>query len=145
MKQLFLEFYNGLHSHEKKVFWFGSIAFTIGFIILINVLIPPSWRGWQETHGELIGSESMKGGLFGGGSTVFYLQYTPENGEIQRGTFRVSPIILSTMKTIRVFYQKNEPTVFYVHNPTYLAIALTMVIFGGGVLLTFFLYFRDRR
>lgn len=144
MKQIFYAFYKALSGHEKKTFWFGCITFAIGFVMLIEALIPPSWRGWQETEGQLIGSENVQRGLFSGSSTTFFIQYSPENGEILKGTFRVSPVILSTMHTIRVFYQKNEPTVFYVHNPTQLVIALTMTVFGTGVLLTFFLYNRDR-
>lgn len=145
MKQIFQAFYQGLSNHEKKTFWFGCITFVIGFVMLITALIPPSWLGWQETEGKLTGSENVQKGLFSGGSTTFSIQYSPENGEILKGTFRVSPIILNTMHTIRVFYQKSEPTVFYVHNPTQLVIAFTMTVFGGGVLLTFFLYNRDRQ
>jgi hypothetical protein len=144
MKQIFLTFYHALSSHEKKTFWFGSIVFTIGSILLLNVLRPPSWWGWQETKGELVSTQRMDFGQFSGGSTVLGVQYFAEDGSMRKGEFSISPIILSTMKTIRVFYQKNDPSVFYVHNPTLLIIALTMVIFGSGVLLTFYLYYRDR-
>ncbi len=144
-KEYFNTFYRALSSHEKNTFWFGSITFAIGFLLLIKVLIPPSWSGWAETQGELLGAESMKTGQFGAGTTVFLLQYTPQNGEVLQGTFKISPIILSTMKTIRVFYQKTTPSVFYVHNPTWSVIAVTMTLFGGGVLVAFFLYNRDKQ
>ena len=144
MKRVFLEFYNALRKHEKQTFWFGSIVFTIGFIMLLDVLRPPSWWGWQETTGELIGMENVQGGLFSGSTTTFLIQYMSEDGQIRQGTFAISPIILSTMKTIRVFYQKETPSVFYVHNPTRGVIALAMVVFGASVLLAFYLYYRDR-
>ena len=145
MKQLFLTFYNALNVNEKRTFWYGSIAFTIGFIMLTDALIPPSWRGFQETQGEILGIENAPSGAFSGGSTTYLLQYQPQNGQILRGTFRISPIILTAMGRIRVFYKSHEPTFFYVHNPTLLVIASTMVIFGGGVLVTFFMYYRDGR
>lgn len=143
MKQTLQAFYQTLSSHEKQTFWFGSITFTLGFVMLIYVLIPPSWQGWQETQGQLVSAEMVANGQFSGGTTSLMIQYSPENGPILRGTLEISPIILSTMKTIRVFYQKDEPTVFYVHNPTLLVVAATMTIFGSCVLVAFFLYNRD--
>ena len=144
MKEQFRAFYNALNITEKRAFWYGSIAFIIGFIMLTDALTPPSWRGFQETQGEILSIETLPTGQFSGGSTTYLLQYTPENGQILRGTFRMSPIILTALGRIRVFYKKQEPTFFYVHNPTVLVIALTMVVFGGGILVTFFLYNRDR-
>lgn len=144
MKQHFLTFYNTLGKNEKKTFWFGSLVFTIGFTLLLNVLYPPHWSGWQETTGHIISAQNMQTGLFSGGRTLFLIEYMPEDGTMQQGTFPISPIILSTMKTIRVFYQKDTPSVFYVHNPTVLILGLTALIFGSGVLLSFYLYNRDR-
>jgi hypothetical protein len=145
MKQIFLQFYSTLLHTEKKTFWFGSVVFTIGFLLLVDVMRPPSWWGWQEAKGELVSTQSMDAGQFSGGSTVMGVQYYSEDGNVRKGEINISPIILSTMKTIRVFYQKHDPSVFYVHNPTRLIIALTMVIFGLGVLTAFYLYYRDRR
>ncbi len=144
LKQLFLSFYKTLGNNEKKTFWFSSLTFTIGFIMLLNVLRPPSWSGWQETKGHIISSQNMRTGLFSGGRTIFLIEYMPENGTLQQGTYPISPIVLSTMKTIRVFYQKGTPSVFYVYNPTVLIIALTALIFGACVLLSFYLYNKDR-
>ncbi len=144
MKQLFQQFYNVLSRHERQTFWFGSVTFVIGFILLLDVLRPPSWSGWKETKGELVSVQNMDMGQFSGGKTVLGVLYTPENGQPQKGEFSLSPIILSTMKTIRVFYQKDTPSVFYVYNPTLKVIALTMTVFGATVLLAFYLYNRDR-
>lgn len=144
IKQHFLTFYNTLGNNEKKTFWLGSITFSIGFIMLLEVLRPPIWSGWQETSGQIISAQNMQTGLFSGGRTLFLIEYMPEDGTMRQGTFPLSPIILSTMKTIRVFYQKDTPSVFYVYNPTVLILAFTALIFGTGVLLSFYLYDRDR-
>lgn len=139
IKQHFITFYNTLGNNEKKTFWFSSIVFTIGLTLLLNVLYPPNWSGWQETTGHIINAQNIQAGMFSGGRTVFLIEYMPEDGIIRQGTFAMSPIILSTMKTIRVFYHKDTPSVFYVYNPTILIIALTAFIFGTGVLLSFYL------
>ena len=145
MTQIILDFYRVLEGNEKKAFWFGGLTFAIGFIMLLDVLRPPSWWGWQETKGYIIEAQKMpKEGLFSSGSINLLIQYTPEDGSVQKGTFKISPVILSTMKGIRVFYQKDNPSVFYVHNPSRLVIALTITIFGIGVLFSFYLYYRDR-
>ncbi|MBL7813689.1 MAG: hypothetical protein JNL70_01700 [Saprospiraceae bacterium] len=143
-KTFFQEFYKALSGNEKKTFGFGVMVFVIGFVLLLDCLRPPSWWGWQETVGELVGTEGIQSGQFSGGSTNFVIQYYSADGQKRLGTFHLSPIILNTMKTIRVFYQKNDPSVFYVHNPTRLVIAVTMTLFGAAVLLTFYLYNRDR-
>ncbi len=144
MKKAFLAFYHTLDKLEKRNFWFGSITFIIGLAFLLEVICPPSWRGWQETTGEITAAQNLSKGLFSGGTMLFSLKYSPHNGAPLEGTFTMSPIILSTIKSIRVFYQKDNPSIFYVHNPTRLIISLTVTILGGGLLLSYYLYYRDR-
>jgi hypothetical protein len=144
MKKVFLDFYNTLDKLEKRNFWLGSFTFIIGLVFLIEVLIPASWRGWQETRGEITAAQNVSKGLFSGGTMLFSLRYIPQDGSAREGTFTMSPIILSTMKQIRVFYQKDNPTVFYVYNPTRLTLSLLATVLGGGLLLAYFLYYRDR-
>ncbi len=145
MKRLLIEFYNALGGNEKKVFWFGAIVFSIGFILLIDVLKPPSWFGWKETTGTILQAQGAKAGIFSGGSTTFLIQYQTLEGETIEGTYKISPLILRTMTGLRVFYKANNPTEFYLHNPTKLTIALTCLIFGSVVSLSFYLYYRDKQ
>jgi hypothetical protein len=144
MKQLFLEFYNTLSITEKRNFIFGTLLFSIGMGIMLYVLFPPSWNNWEETTGDLISAQSLSKGAFSGGTTLYTLRFSTQQGEIKEGTFTMSPIVLSTMKRIRVFYKQDNATVFYVHNPTTLVIGLAMVLLGGGLLLTYGLYYRDK-
>jgi hypothetical protein len=144
MKKAFLDFYNTLDKLEQRNFWLGSITFIIGFAFLIEVLLPASWRGWQETKGEIVAAQNVSKGLFSGGAMLFSLKYSPQNELPREGTFTMSPIILSTMKSIRVFYKKNNPSVFYVYNPTRLTLSLLATILGGGLLLAYYIYYRDR-
>lgn len=145
MKRLLIEFYNALGGNEKKVFWFGAIVFTIGFVMLIDVLKPPSWFGWQETTGNIIGAQGARGGIFSGGSTTFMMRFETLEGQTIEGTFKASPLILKAMTGLRVFYKTKNPSEFYVHNPTKLVLALSSLIFGAVVILSFYLYYRDKQ
>lgn len=145
MKQLFLEFYKALAANEKKVFWFGGIVWSVGFFMLINILIPPKWLGWQETTGDIVGVQSAKGGMFSGGSTTFVIRYNTQQGEAINGTFNASPIVLRTRIGLKVYYKTQDVKHFYVHNPSKLTIALTAFIFGMCVVLSFILYYRDKK
>lgn len=145
MAKLFLDFYNALGSHEKKVFWFGSIVSIIGFIMIIDVLKPPAWFGWQETKGDIIGMQGKRGGIFSGGSTTFVIRYDTYDGKTLTGVFKISPLVLNAMTDLKIFYKTNNPSVFYVHNSSKLVIALTSLIFGLVVILSFFLYYKDKQ
>jgi hypothetical protein len=144
MKQAFFAFYTMLNGNEKKAFGFGVIVFAIGFLSTLYLIRPKTWLGWAETSGELLGVKSMVAGQFSAGTSIYLLQFQSADGQIRQGTFKMSPIVLSTIKQIRVFYQKNDPSVFFVHNPTFTPLAITMMVFGAGVLVAFYLYNRDR-
>jgi hypothetical protein len=145
VKEIIQTFYQSLTGNEQKTFWFGAILFALGFLFLLDVLRPPSWSGWQETQGRLVSTQHIQLGQFNAGQATFQIEYTVvADGQMRQGMFHISPIVLSTMKRIRVFYQKNDPSVFYVHNPTRAVIATTLTILGTAILLTFYLYYRDR-
>ncbi len=145
MKQLFLEFYNALAANEKKVFWFGGIVCFIGFFMLFDILIPLKWRGWEETTGDIIGVQSAKCGMFSGGSTTFLIHYNTQQGQTIEGTFNASPVVLRTRTGLKVYYKTQDVKHFFVHNPSKLTIALTAFIFGMCLVLSFILYYRDKK
>ncbi len=145
MKQLFLEFYQALKANEKGLFWLGVVTLSIGLFMLIDILIPPKWLGYQETKGDIIGVQKMDSGKFSGGSATFLIRYNTLDGQAIDGTFKSSPIVLRTRSGLKVYYKLNDVTHFYVHNPSILTIALTVFIFGICLVLSFILYYRDKK
>lgn len=145
MKQLILEFYRALGVHEKKVFWFGGLTFSLGFCMLVDVLKPPSWFGWQVTKGEITHIQSTKKGLFSGGNVTFQIRYTTLRGQSIDALYTASPVVISTMSHLKVYYKVNEVNHFYVYNPSYFTIALSVFVFGSLVVLAFVLYHRDKQ
>ena len=145
MKQIVGQLYASLGAHEKKVFWLGIITFSVGIIVLIDVLKPPSWFGWEKTRADIIDAHPAPGGgMFNAGSTIFKIRFSIANGESLEALYKASPIVLSTMSDIKVYYQKDKPTHYYVYNPNTLVIGLTTMIFGFALLLSFYLYYRDK-
>ncbi len=145
MKQIVEQLYASLGAHEKKVFWLGIITFSVGIIVLIDVLKPPSWFGWEKTRADIIEAHPAPGGgMFNAGSTIFKIRFSIANGESLEALYKASPIVLSTMSDIKVYYQKDKPTHYYVYNPNTLVIGLTTMIFGFALLLSFYLYYRDK-
>jgi hypothetical protein len=59
MKQIVEQLYASLGAHEKKVFWLGVIAFAVGIIMLIDVLKPPSWFGWEKTRADIVEAQNQ--------------------------------------------------------------------------------------
>jgi hypothetical protein len=144
MKQIVEQLYASLGAHEKKVFWLGVIAFAVGIIMLIDVLKPPSWFGWEETRADIVEARPTPGGMFNAGSTVFKIKFNIANGETLEALYKASPIVLGTMSEIKVFYKRDKPTHYYVYNPNTLIIGLTTLIFGFGIILSFYLYYKDK-
>lgn len=142
MKEIFLKLNNALNEYERRVLWLGIAKFCIGFALLIYVLTPPEWFGWQATKGEITDAKRIDGGLFGGGTTLFIIQFNTTGGQVLTGTYRASPIILGDFDALKVYYFKSNPTHFYVYNPNNLVIALTVLGLGFLILLSFYLYYK---
>jgi hypothetical protein len=143
-KQFVTQLYQILSNAEKKAFWLGVGSFFIGFTMFIRLSIPPTWLGWESTKGNIEEAIATEGGIFSGGGTTFKISYTTLVGQTLEGYYKITPVVMNTMKGIKVYYQKDNPSVFYVHNPTLLIISLTLLFLGFAILVAFFLYSRDK-
>lgn len=142
MKELFAKLYSALNEYERRVFWLGVAKITIGTFMLIYILTPPEWFGWQATSGTILEAHRMKGGLFSGGTTEFLIQFNTLEGETLEGIYTASPIIVRDFSTLKVYYYKSNAHHFYVYNPYVLIIAATIFLLGFLILLSYALYYR---
>ena len=145
MKQLNWQWLKALDSKEKQILGLGGITFAIGVFILFQTLIPLSWVGRAEAKGEILKTNSVKGGSFGGGSAEFAIGFQTHEAQSVEGIFKASPTVLSVMKTIRVFYKKQNPSDFYVYDPSKRIIGIASLIFGMGILGAYIAYLLEKK
>lgn len=145
MQTLNLEWFKALSSKEKQILSMGLGTFLIGIFILFDSIIPLSWVGRTETKGEIVQMLSMNKGSFSGGGGIFLIRYYTSEGQQMDGTFNASPAVLSTMKTIRVFYKTQNPSNFYVFDPSKRIIGIVALIFGVGILGSYLSYLFEKK
>jgi uncharacterized protein YjeT (DUF2065 family) len=145
MQTLNLAWFKTLSSKEKQLMSMGIGTFLIGIFILWDFVIPLSWVGRAETKGEIVQMLSMKKGSFSGGSGLYLMRYYTPDGQQMDGTFTASPAVLSIMKTIRVFYKTQNPTNFYVFDPSKRIIGIVALVFGVGILGTYISYLFEKK
>jgi hypothetical protein len=134
-----------LSSKEKQILGLGLATFLISIFILFDSIVPLSWVGRTETRGEIVERLSMKQGSFSGGSGVYLIRFHTSDGQVIDGTFTASPAVLSIMKIIRVFYKTDNPSNFYVFDPSKRIIGIVTLIFGVGILGTYTAYLFEKK
>jgi hypothetical protein len=145
MQQLNKEWFLALSSMEKQILGLGLATFIISLFILSDSLVPLSWVGRTETKGELVQLLSIKQGSFSGGNGVYLIRFYTPDGQSFDGTMTASPAVLSIMKTIRVFYKVNNPSNFYVFDPSKRIVGIVAFVFGMGILGTYTAYVFEKK
>jgi hypothetical protein len=145
MQKLNREWFKELSSKEKQILGLGLMAFLISLFLLFQFVVPLSWVARSETNGEIVQLLSMKKGSFSGGSGVYLVRFYTPDGQPYEGTFTASPAVLSIMKTIRIFYKTNNPSNFYVFDPSKRIIGIVAFVFGIGILGTYTAYLFEKK